>query len=321
MNLPEQNVQQFIRTAFERHRIYILKELGVPKPWTASHVFGSYYFCNVFRRIDKTSKWIIDNVIEPNEDNPDLWKWIILARYISRIDTLKHLNNACVLGKDLNACQRILRRYKEQGGRIVTNAFIVNSATSEGYADKITHLFRTIKFFQDQMTSAPMDIWMRADIRSLQGAYNRLILAPGCGPFMAYQYVCDTAYSKRYLAGAPDQLEWAQLGLGAMRGMNRILGNDNIRGKVPNALECVQELYYKWHQWCTPSILRDEREGTCNLIPDVLQTQQTWDAVQRSYEMFTELKLCDVQHWLCEYDKYMRGGSKKRKYDGGLHAD
>ncbi len=317
MRLPEETVNEFIATAFERHRIYILKELGVPKPWTASHVFGSYYFCNVFRRIDKTSAWIIENVIKPNERSLNLWKMIIMARYISRIDTLEDIAHEGGF-HDLRRAQEVLRYRKLRDLPIVTNAFVVNSKTTDGYADKVTHLFRTIKFFQDNWPDMDRDLCGSVD---LEHTYDLLITAPGCGPFMAYQYVCDMAYSSRYLLHAPDALEWAQLGLGAMRGMNRILKNENIKTKIPNALECVQELYYRWHSWCTPSVMRDEREKTCNLVPDHMQNAANWHFVDKAYQLFYETKLCDAQHWLCEYDKFKRGGSAKRRYDGGLNED
>ena len=83
------NLERFFQIAWERHRIYVLKELGIQKPWTKDPIFLDYYFCNVFRYLDKTSKWIIKNAIELNEDNPELWKTIIMCRYISRISTLQ----------------------------------------------------------------------------------------------------------------------------------------------------------------------------------------------------------------------------------------
>ncbi len=305
----------FVQSAFLRHRIYCLKEFGVPKPWTENPVFQQYYFCNVFRRIDKTSKWIIDNVIDPYAGDPDLWKKIIIARYISRIDTLEMLKAHGGFDK-IKYAQSALRTHKDLGGKVVTNAFVVNSKTTDGYADKITHLFRTIKFLSD--TYFDLDTTLQLSRASLEETYNRLLIAPGCGPFMSYQYVCDMAYSSRYLMDAPDTNTWAQLGIGAMRGMNRILGNTNIRAKVPGALDFTNELLGLWQQRVRER-LNDEGSKTARMIDSDStrpENGSTSAFITHAYHWFTVLKMCDVQHWLCEFDKYMRGGSKKRRYKG-----
>ena len=136
------NIELFAKTAFERHRIYILKKYGVPKPWTTDKIFQNNFFCCTFRKLDKTTEWIIKNVIEPNEDNPDLWKSIIICRYISNINTLKELHERHLLINNNPRLYDYLRQMQKDKKKIFTGAFICNSGIGEGqFVDKVSYLF------------------------------------------------------------------------------------------------------------------------------------------------------------------------------------
>ena len=309
--MNEHRKKQFFRTAFLRHQIYVLKELGIPKPWTDNIIFQSYRFCNVFRYLDKTSVWIIENAIKPNEDNPELWKTIIMCRYISRIDTLKILKEGdCLIGNQLKA-YRFLRLMQNQKQKIFTNAFIVNSKVPGGWSDKVTYLFTLINEIQKNLDFDPDLYYYKR--RYMKDLYNHFYLLPGVANFMAYQYTVDFTYSERYLKKAEDKNTWVSLGLGAVRGMNRLLSGEASRDKIPNANELACELLGEWREyiydhlqeWIKSTQHKSNKEGS---LPDLI--------IIDMFEPFKYVDLRDVQHWLCEYDKYCRGGSKKRRYPG-----
>lgn len=304
----------FFKTAFLRHQIYVLKELGINKPWTKNLIFKKYYFCNVFRYLDKTSKWIITNAIEPNEGNEDLWKTIIMCRYISRISTLQILKDENCLISDQPRAYYILRRMQDHKEKIFTNAFIVNSKVPGGWSDKVTYLFTLIKEINDLFEYNPDHYFKNYNMKDL---YHRLLVLPGVATFMAYQYTVDFTYSKRYLWKAPDKSSWVSLGLGAVRGMNRLISGEASRDKIPNSKDLAIELLYKWQEYVykhlmewvkeTQKIVNRRWTAHHEFIPNV---------TAMFVAHFTDLDLRDVQHWLCEYDKYCRGGSKKRRYPG-----
>jgi len=193
----------------------------------------------------------------------------------------------------------------------------VNSKTSNGWKDKVTYLFSLIKDVYELCASMPDRSLQIAS--TLEELYLTFITLDGVGPFMAYQYAIDFSYSERYLKNATDKYDWTQLGLGAVRGMNRILTGSPGRTKIPEAIRFTKEILAYW-----------KNEVDKHLANEVFKTLQIarkkWNqsyelneiAVFAMYEPFKDLTMSDVEHWLCEYDKYMRGGSKKRRYYGNI---
>ena len=57
----------------------------LPEPLTDDPILQTYFFCNVRRRHDRTTRWIIKNVIRKEDDPKDLiWK-VIWARIFNRM--------------------------------------------------------------------------------------------------------------------------------------------------------------------------------------------------------------------------------------------
>jgi hypothetical protein len=121
---------------------------------------------------------------------------------------------------------------------------------------------------------------------TLQSAWYRLHRAPGFGFFLAYEVVTDWRHT-RYLRDATDIMTWANAGPGAIRGLNRLFGLDlKARRKREKYNEEMVEL------------LEVAKRA---LPPD-----------------FPKLELRDIEHSLCEMDKYLRlkaGGQVRNKYD------
>jgi len=302
------NIELFVKTCFERHRIYLLKKYGCPKPWTEDKIFQNWAFCCSFRKLDKTSAWIIENIIKPNEDNPKLWKSIIVCRFLSRLEVLKELHEKDLLIDNFKELYYYLRQMQKDKRKIVTNAFICNSGIGEGeFIDKVSYLFLLLSRIKK---AYDFDELLRYRFTN-EYTFDKLKEFPGIGNFMAYQYICDFNYSERY-ANHKDEKTWTVLGLGAVRGINRLTGN-KIRKKLPSGINSdilVQEIYKEWKVKICEYIY-EEIKLTHDKIKEIEYIE-----IERECEPFLNIKLCDVQHWLCEYDKYCRGGSKKRRYHG-----
>lgn len=112
------------------------------------------------------------------------------------------------------------------------------------------------------------------------------------GSFMAYQVVVDLTWCPGWLDEAIDLNDWAAVGPGSKRGINRITGNCVHASMSLNAgIEQMYKLY------CDQIYRLDEN-------------------------VFTEtIRLSDIQNCLCEYDKYARAklgtGKPKRKVHYG----
>jgi hypothetical protein len=103
---------------------------------------------------------------------------------------------------------------------------------------------------------------------------------------MAYEVICDLRYTW-VLRNASDKLTWSNPGPGAKRGLNRLLGRDLKHSS------------------------RDYQEQSKQILT-VLQ--------QRLGNTMPSFEMREVEHGLCEYDKYCRAlnsdGQMKRKYRG-----
>ena len=124
---------------------------------------------------------------------------------------------------------------------------------------------------------------------TLEDTFNQFLPYMGLGKFMVYEIVSDYRHT-RYLKNAPDILTWANAGPGAKRGLNRLLGMDKRSPlSIPSMLSMMQEL------------LRLSRRAIPKWMP-------AWE-------------MREVEHWLCEYDKYERvrlgQGRPRQKFKGG----
>ena len=106
---------------------------------------------------------------------------------------------------------------------------------------------------------------------------------PFLGPFLAYELVTDLRHTFVGFA-ANDVLSWANAGPGAMRGLNRIHGRDlNFTSKR--------------HDWCSE-------------MRELLKLSWMREGL--------DFELREIEHSLCEYDKYervrLKQGAPRSKY-------
>lgn len=287
---PEQldRVQKFADIAKERQLIYARKERGYPKPWTTDKVFGNWFFCNVFREQDKTSVWIKKNIIDAYAGDPENWKRIIIARFYSRLDSAMDIQENETWESAASIREGVVRRLRAHLP-IHTSGFLV----APGDASTGRYRFELPFLLVAELDKAGFthDVLRAA---SLEKVWNTLLPFYSVGSFLAYQYVCDFAYDKQYLLDATDHDTWTAPGPGSLRGMNRIMtGEPDAKDNDFSWLEYARMILSLWRE-------------VISADPDYTKGELT---------RFQDLHLCNVQHWLCEYDKYERGGSVKRRYN------
>jgi hypothetical protein len=101
-------------------------------------------------------------------------------------------------------------------------------------------------------------------------------LIDGIGGFMAYEVACDLRWCPGWLEHAPDRNSWANLGPGAKRGLNRLCGRP-LEASIRNEQALVEMQYL------------------LDLSPIYLG------------QGFPEpLEMREIEHSLCETDKYLR---------------
>lgn len=303
-----------------RHDIYLDRKAGKPGPWTADPVLRDGRFCNIFRELDTVTIWVEENIRKPYADHPHLWFMLAIARYINWPDTLRYLMDEAEPGTwpdedgfEPAKLTKALEDYAAAGNKVYTGAYMIRAESDpskEWYSwTKHRYIAEIVlgRLWEDR------EEWQRM-LETTPGvlrAFNRLetvwekFQQPryiGWGPFMAYEVVTDLRHT-RYLRNAPDIYTWANAGPGAIRGLNRLYGRDlaaKPRPEQTNAemIELMQEL---------------------NAL-DARGFNETFGPPQLgSPHVGPRFEARDIEHTLCEFDKYERvrlnEGKMRSKYD------
>jgi len=269
----------------ERHRIHHRKLSSCSKPWTEDPVLQDYRFCNVFRELDTTTIWMKENIRDKYADHPYLWFAFAVARRINLIDTLEDLGKLLVEW-DSGFAEDVLNSRKEAGLQIYNGAYML---TTGGQAVPKNH--HTCVNIGDPLWNRREHISeiLESQQLSLEGVFNLFATGnPGISGFIAYEMVTDMRHT-RYLKDAPDIYTWANAGPGAMRGLNRIFERPI-----------------------------DKKLKPCQSNTEMLYLLQ--EAELYLPESFPKLEMRDIEHSLCEFDKYQRVKTEKgflrQKYNG-----
>lgn len=267
----------------ERHLIWERRQKGLPKPWTKDPVLQQYRFCNVFRELDTTTIWIRQHWREPYAQHKNLWFAMAVARLFNHVPTLAAIGFP-ERWEPVKVAKK-LRARKEKGEKIFTSAYMLTGTLG---GDKIGQVVDKVltPLYKDKV-----QLDNRFERQStLEDAFYQFNNRPGIGRFLAYEIVTDLRHT-RYLRNAPDIMTWANAGPGAKRGLNRYFGRP-----VETPIGAISAL--------------EEMRFLLDIAPEHLP------------EKFPKLELRDIEHSLCEYDKYMRAftgeGRPKQKYDGAL---
>ena len=87
----EKNLNLYYKFLNLRHNIYIRRFVKkLPPPWTKNKILLEYKFTNIYRILDRGSKWLIANIIENDKDYPRLQDKVwasILYRICNNVET------------------------------------------------------------------------------------------------------------------------------------------------------------------------------------------------------------------------------------------
>lgn len=299
-------VQALSHFAQERHRIYLRRRAGEPGPWTQDPILRDNRFCNVFRELDTVTIWIRKNIRERYADHPHLWFMLCIARYINWPTTLQYLQDYKVPGPawptSWSFNPRFLTAALEDFARghtkTYTGAYMIRA---ESDPNKPWYSWTKHRYIAEIVLGRLWEdsVWWNGFLmdpdRLLQSVWETFQQPRyvGWGPFMAYEVVTDLRHT-RYLRNAPDIYTWANAGPGAIRGLNRLFGRD-LKAHPPAAQTCEE--------------MRGLM-GVMNMYPELWpKGDPDWPA----------LEMRDVEHLLCEFDKYERvrsgDGKMRAKYD------
>lgn len=280
MKLPRtKELRKLLYWMEERQRIYLKRQKGDPFPWTKDPILQRVKFCNTFREQDRVTVWLRENWREPFKNHPNLWFAMCIARQINWPETLEDIE----FPEEWNPRQvlKVLEARKKFGKKVYTSAYLLGGGVPEGTSKAQYLVYNVLNpLWKENKKEQNAD---GAEFPStLEGMWQWLLTFTGFGNFLAYETVTDLRHT-RYLCEASDIQTWANAGPGAKRGLNRL---------------------YK----------RDLKAGSSQQkLLDEMILVMNWLKCERNPLILPQLELRDVEHSLCEFDKYVRAQNQMKE--------
>ena len=265
----DHRLKLFLSTAIERHRIYIKKMDGEPRPWTEDPIFHKYRFCNVFRQYDKCTIWMIKNLINKAKSFEELWPAVIVFRYISSMNIYRLLGERCTDLFNMDEVHKELVQIRKEGVKF-NGCFLRNPKVKGGWAPIHDVPFMLVKEIQKDG-----HLPLVTGHQRFEDLTKHLIQFSATSGFMAHQYCCDLEYSKWFTP--TDKYTYATMGPGSRQGMNILLN-------VPRHERMKQEVWLGHAQ----------------------DLHVHMDLIFRGIFSEENISMQDVQNWLCEFQKYSK---------------
>jgi thymidylate kinase len=264
------------RFAAERQAVFFRKLTGDTPPWTDDPILLEYKFTNAYRASDRTSQYLISEVIYAGKQTPDeIFFRTIIFKLFNRIETWELLEQK--LGQisyhdySFSQYDEILTDAINNNGTIYSGAYIMPSGGPSSGSERKhrMHLRLIERMLKDEL---PLRL---SETSSMGKAFELLRAYPTIGDFLAYQYVTDLNYS---ILLNFSEMEFAVPGPGALDGIRKCfsdLGGLNTTDIIKLVAD-RQEMEF-------------ERRGE--------KFQSLWGR---------RLQLIDCQNLFCEVDKYSR---------------
>ncbi len=274
--------QPFFEFAKERHKIYLRRvEQKLPAPWTEDPILHKFRFTNVYRELDNVTLWFAKNARNRYEDDPVATMMsTVVFRLFNRNITGEAIFNQQVWGNftpfelfldngDAFAMEGPIRAYCGRGP-YCTGAYIINSPNG---MDKLTGVLTMIQWVWERRMEFVNQIIQE---QTLEKAWEQFRKVNHIADFTSYEFVTDLRWTP-LLNKAIDIDTWANPGPGAMRGLNRLYGRPLEKKQQKHLFICEMRA-----------------------ILDASRNPENWP----SY--WPKLEMREVEHTLCEFDKYER---------------
>lgn len=252
------------------------RESGESQPWTDDPILSSHFFTNVYRELDRGTKFYTEEVIGTRYGNGevsllDLIFNTLVYRLFNRIGTYNELGFVPYGRWHFSNTVPKLQEYERGGHKVFTDAFTVTGVKFGEFPDKLSNICYLIDQLQDLIPSYTRELVRTRDLRSI---FEATLLLPGFGAFLAYEITIDLNYwFSRY-----SEDSFVNIGPGCKEGLTYIWGKQ----KGSFYLEALKYLRYNQEEWFREFGL---------VFP---------------YYDNKQLSLRNIEHSLCEASKYMR---------------
>lgn len=272
-DLQPATLEDFAYWINERHRIYLVRKGGANKPWSKDPIFQVWKFTNVYRQLDEGTRCLRVLLGAHKESDLVLFN-TIWYRLFNRADHALNLGFV----KNPKRVQDYITKCFRTNNKIFTGAYMT---TGIAFEDKYISYLRAVYEFWDKRKELAR---LCESSKSLETIFKALLPFFLVGKFVAYEFVCDLRFN--LLMDATDINTWANLGPGAVRGLQRL------------GMEPTLESLISLHNACISKSFLEDHVFDCS-----------WP-----------FELREVEHSLCEFDKYQRiktgAGRPRSRYNG-----
>ncbi len=260
--------------AYERHNIFLKKINNEKEPWTTDPILQNYKFCNSYRVNDRTTQYLLKNVIyngKTYNDEDTIFR-IILFKLFNKIETWELLLTKY---KDITLSifnqKEFSNILSNSVNPIYNNAYISCANKAFGYDKKHdNHLALINKMFKlDNITKSIKET------NTMEEGFNILKSYPLIGNFMAYQLITDINYST--ITNYQED-EFTIAGPGSLRGIKK----------------------------CFISLGKNTNEDIIRYMYNNQEKEFKRLNLNFKYLNSRKLQLIDCQNIFCELDKYCR---------------
>ncbi|EST08335.1 Chromo domain protein [Kalmanozyma brasiliensis GHG001] len=279
--LNEEVFKTFFQYAHDRHDAFLKRKEGnSQEDWTTDPVLRSTKFANVFRVLDRSTQYVLTNVVQDGpQDQREVCFRIILFRSFARISTYEVIKSALggaptLAGFSPAAYENILLPHIGAGNPVYGSSYFIPAPRDF----KTQYPFQsTLRLIQLMIrTGLPEKL---AELHHMRDAHSLLVTCPGLGPFLAMQLLLDLNLSEHFDF---NEEEFAACGPGSRAGLVEIFGK-YVSGFELDAMRWIQA--NQDHYWA--------KYGIAN-VPHLCPARKPG------------LNVVDIEHTLCEVFKYRR---------------
>ena len=229
---PTAVYETYWRFAAERLAMYYRRLDDAVEPWTTDLILRTYRFTNTYRAADRVSQYLISEVQyhpERSQDPREVFFRTLLFKIFNKIETWESLESAhgplSWASVSLDALDKTLSLLIERGRAVYSAAYIMPAPAFGQKRKHSNHLMLIAKMMEDRL---PDRLCQAPD---LQSVYERILVYPGLGRFLAFQYAIDLNYSSLLDFSEAD---FVVAGPGALDGISKCF--TSAGGRSPEAL-------------------------------------------------------------------------------------
>ena len=262
------------RFTAERHAIF-LRRLRKLCPVTTDPILGKYKFTNAYRVLDRTSQYLVGEVIQKGDQSAsELFFRILLFKFFNKIETWEllrqHLGEIRFSEYRFDLIDHVFTEALSRKHRIYSAAYIMPSGGPNGESRKHRSHLRLLEMMMSD--SVPQKL---QDAQTMAEGFAILLSYPMIGHFLAYQFVTDLNYSN--LTNYSER-EFVVAGPGAMDGLKK----------------------------CFPGMAASDAPALIRFMCDNQERLQRDLGLGPVSLCGRPLQLIDCQNLFCETDKYAR---------------